>query len=186
MNPRTAIPGTCRSGLCPRIFRATAVRGQSPLLQGRVASVCTHPSRLAPLLQEGTARPSRGASCQRGFSLIELVVVIVLLGIAAVALLQQFSQAAGSLARNEQIQTAAQLGQACAEHLLAVRRGQDYPTAIGTDCSSLPGLAGYTTSVAPQGSPAACPVGAVCEELRVTVAHGAETRAQLSLMLVDY
>ena len=132
------------------------------------------------------ARRSPDACRQAGFSLIELVVVIVLLGIAAVVLLQQFSQAAGSLARNEQIQTAAQLAQGCAEHLLAVRRGQDYPTAIATDCASLPGIAGYTTSVAPLGSPAACPLGASCEELQVTVNHGADMRAQLSLMLVEY
>lgn len=123
---------------------------------------------------------------QRGFSLIELVVVIVLLGISAVALLQQFSQAAGSLGQNVQIQTAAQLAQGCAEHLLAVRRGEGYAIAIGTDCSGLAGIAGYATSVTPQGSPAACPVGASCEELLVTVNHGADTRAQVSLMLVDY
>jgi prepilin-type N-terminal cleavage/methylation domain-containing protein len=131
------------------------------------------------------AWPYHGGT-QAGFSLIELVVVIVLLGIAAVALLQQFSQAAGSLAHNEQLQTASQLAQGCAEHLLAVRRLQGYADAITSDCSTLTPIAGYTISVALLGSPAACPLGAICEELQVTVNHGANLRARVSLMLVEY
>ena len=46
---------------------------------------------------------------QQGFTLLELVMVIMLVAIASIPILGQFSQAASSLVTDEIIQTAAQL-----------------------------------------------------------------------------
>jgi prepilin-type N-terminal cleavage/methylation domain-containing protein len=128
---------------------------------------------------------------QAGFSLIELVVVIVLVGIAAVALLQQFSQAAGTLGRNEQLQTAAQLAQQGAEQVLALRRSAGYTDPgldPGSSTENLAGLfAGYNRTVSIDApATGACPPLAQCKDVQVTVDRGAGTLAQIDLVLVDY
>ncbi len=139
------------------------------------------------------ARPRSCKSCrqQRGFSLIELVVVIVLLSIAAVALLQQFSQASGSLIRNEELQTASQLAQLKAEELLAIRRMQGYNHAAltaGTANESLAGhYAGYTRSVTiTEPAASGCPTGGTCKGVDVRVSRGATSLARIRLVLVNY
>lgn len=58
----------------------------------------------------------------KGFSLIELIIIIVVVSIAAVGMLALFGGVGLSLAINEDTQTAAQLGQECSEHILAARR----------------------------------------------------------------
>ena len=75
---------------------------------------------------------------QRGVTLIEMVIVIVVLAIAATALMDQFVNSAHSYQTNESVQTSAQLAQECAEHILATHRLQDYATAIASTCPALP------------------------------------------------
>jgi prepilin-type N-terminal cleavage/methylation domain-containing protein len=128
---------------------------------------------------------------QQGFSLIELVVVIVLLGIAAVALLQQFSQAAGSLARNEQIQTATQLAQQGAEERLALRRLAGYADPgldPGSNTENLAApFAGYNRTVTiTEPAAAGCPALALCKDVQVSVDRGSGTLARIDLLLVNY
>ncbi|VAW81358.1 hypothetical protein MNBD_GAMMA13-935, partial [hydrothermal vent metagenome] len=65
-------------------------------------------------------------STQQGFTLIEIILVITLLAIISVPLFGLFSQAGIAVLNNENIQTAIQLAQARAEHLVAVRRNQGY------------------------------------------------------------
>jgi prepilin-type N-terminal cleavage/methylation domain-containing protein len=59
---------------------------------------------------------------QTGFTLIEMVLVIIIISIASVPLFGMFSQAASSLLINEKTQTAVQLAQERAEFLLAIRQ----------------------------------------------------------------
>jgi prepilin-type N-terminal cleavage/methylation domain-containing protein len=127
---------------------------------------------------------------QQGFTLLELVLVIVVVALASVSILGQFSQAGQSLLLNEAIQSAGQLAQERAEVLLAVRRDQGYAAVpTGTTSEVLAGnYAGYTRTVTVNEPPVGtgCAVGATCKEVLINVARGGSPRAGLTLMLVDY
>lgn len=129
-------------------------------------------------------------SRQAGFTLIELVVVIVFLALAAVPLFGLFTQASASLIDNERIQTAAQLAQERAEDILARRRAQDFTAVgLGTTTDALgANYSAYTrtvTVVQPPSGPG-CPGGATCKEVVVNVSQGPDTLAEVTFLLVDY
>lgn len=123
-----------------------------------------------------------------GFSLIELVLVITLLSISSVGLVALFGQLTNSLAINNHTQTAAQLAQACAEHLLAMRRRSGYAMGGIADCSALPALNGFgppaVTLVDPYAG-AGCPAGANCKLFTIDAVYdsGATT---LTLLITEY
>jgi len=127
---------------------------------------------------------------QQGFSLLELVITIVVLGIAAVAILSMFGQAAHSLAINEDIQNAAQLGQSCSEHILATKRRYVFGfSLIDTSiCDALPTPSGFTRSVTVTDpySGSACPGGAACKEVHVIIVQGTATMVDIPLLLSRY
>ncbi len=127
---------------------------------------------------------------QDGFTLIELVMVILVIAIASVPLFGQFSQATASLLDDEKIQTATQLAQERAEEILALRRRQGFAAiATGTINDTLTGnYAVYSRSVqvgAPPGG-SGCFASATCKEVVITVSRDATTRARVSFILVDY
>jgi len=125
---------------------------------------------------------------QRGVTLIEMVIVIVILAIAATALMDQFVNSAHSYQTNESVQTSAQLAQECAEHILATRRLQDYATAIASTCPALPAAyttAGYARSASFGAAPAAC-VTVPCTQVDVAVTRGGTERARVVFMLGSY
>jgi len=127
---------------------------------------------------------------QQGFTLLELVMVIMLVALASIPILGQFSQAAGSLLTDEIIQTAAQLAQERAEGVLADRRTGGYAAVpTGTVNDVLTGAySGYSRTVTITSPPAGsgCASGASCKEVVVSVDHGGRTRAEVTLMLVSY
>ena len=134
------------------------------------------------------------ATEQRGFTLIELIVVIVIMAIASVPLFGLFSQAGISMLANEKIQTATQLAQERAEHLLAVRRNQGY-TAADVSAGQVENLAGNytgytrTTSIIDETVPYAgsdCPAVGACKQITVSVAEAGKTRAEITFLLVNY
>jgi prepilin-type N-terminal cleavage/methylation domain-containing protein len=128
---------------------------------------------------------------QNGFTLIEMVLVIIIISVASVPLFGLFSRAASSLLINEKTQTAAQLAQERAEFLLAIRRNQNFDAAelSGNTSEALSGnYSGYTRSTVitqPPGGPG-CPAGASCKEVIISVDEGGTTYAELSFLLVDY
>ena len=127
---------------------------------------------------------------QSGFSLIELIMVTVILAMAAVPILGQFTQVASSTLINEDIQTASQLAQERAEDILALRRDQGYAAvALGTSNDVLIGnYANFSRSVtvAEPSAIGGCSSGATCKSVVVTVNRGLSKRAEIAYVLVDY
>jgi prepilin-type N-terminal cleavage/methylation domain-containing protein len=128
---------------------------------------------------------------QSGFTLIELVLVIIIIAVASVPLFSLFSRAASSLLINEKTQTAVQLVQERAEYLLAIRRSQDFAAAeLSSNTSEVLGgnYSGYTRSTVIRQPPAGpgCPAGATCKELVISVDEGGSTYAETTLVLVNY
>ncbi|MGA7801366.1 MAG: type II secretion system protein [Gammaproteobacteria bacterium] len=123
----------------------------------------------------------------RGFSLVELVLVIVILSVAAVAILGQFTQVSSSLNLNETVQTAGQLVQEKAEQILAEARAGQFSTIVTTAPQNLTGnYAGYTRSVTVNGyAGTACPSGATCKQVLVDVGRGGSKDAEVALLLVN-
>lgn len=125
---------------------------------------------------------------QQGLTLIEVVLVILLLSIASVAVLGQFTQMARSYDSNERAQTASQLAQECAEHIFARRRLQTYAVAIASTCPALPAsysTAGYARTVSFGAAPGAC-VTLPCTRVDVVVTHNATEWARSVFMLGSY
>lgn len=131
---------------------------------------------------------SSRAWSQRGATLIEMVMVIVILAGGTVAVMDQFVNSAKSYQTNEAIQTAAQLAQQCAEHILETRRlqGHTAATAATTICDALPLIAGYTPTVSFAVAPTPPCVTAPCTLVTVTVTQGGNTRASVVFMLGNY
>lgn len=139
----------------------------------------------------------------RGFTLIELVMIIVLLSVAGTAILGMFGQVGRSLVTNQDTQTGAQAAQACAEQILAFRRstlaGYGYANVtVGNNTGAC--NAGFTAvggvTAAPtvnvashsSGSLAACPSATAgdCKLVTITVNSNGLQAANLSVLLVNY
>ena len=139
----------------------------------------------------------------RGFTLVELVVIIVLLSVAGTAILAMFGQVGRSLVTNQDTQTGTQAAQACAEQILAFRHsplpGYGYANvAVGANtgaCNSVFAAAGGVTTAPTvsvvshsSGTLPACPsaTAADCKLVTITVLSSGAQAANLSLMLVNY
>ena len=128
----------------------------------------------------------------RGFTLVELIMVIVLLGIAAVAIISGYGQVARSLSTNAELQAGMQLARGCGEYLIAQRRDNPlmgYSGVTGASiCSTLPDPQGLTVAVTftePYGG-AACGGISSCKLADITVTQGTQTLDTASLMLASY
>jgi len=123
-----------------------------------------------------------------GFSLIEMVIVIVVFSIAAIPLLSGFANVAQWLDTEQEIPIAAQLTQECAEHLLLQRRVNGYASITSASCNVLSDFNGYSRALSMTdpytGSP--CPAAASCKLVAISVTKGADTIDTDTFMLVDY
>ncbi len=135
----------------------------------------------------------REHATQRGFSLIELILVIVILGIAGTAVLGQFAYIGPGLLNSEAMQTAAQLAQERAEEILADRRLNNYSAATldaldGTTDTLTSPYDIYTRSIsvtAIVAPTARCPAGD-CREITISVSKGGASLADIDFMVANY
>lgn len=124
----------------------------------------------------------------RGFTLIELVVIIMILSIVGVSLVRMFGEIAGTVNTSHDINAAAQLAQECGEYLLSVRRLSGYATASTTDCSTLPtfnGNARPTVTINTAYAGTDCPAAGVCSLISVNASYNSGS-AQLAFVIVNY
>ncbi len=129
-------------------------------------------------------------SAQQGFSLIELIMVIVVVALASAPILGQFTGVTTSLFTNEEIQTGVQLAQERAEGILADRRALGYaavplipiPVALGGNYANY----GRTVTVNEPPLGPGCAALATCKEVIVSVTHTGNPRAEITFILVDY
>jgi len=125
----------------------------------------------------------------RGFSLLELIMAIVVVSIGAVAIGAAFAAMSRSLALNEDLQRASQVAQECAEHILARARPPrgHYSAVASTDCDAM-AAAGFnrvvniTAIIAPTPL---CDAGWSCKRVQVSVTKGTAA-VEVNFMLVQY
>lgn len=131
-----------------------------------------------------------------GFTLIELVIVMIIISVGLVGLTSLFSNTSKSLTTNEVLQQAAQYAQECAERAIATRRSNGFTQfkANGSfSCGSNP--SGFTRlpndtnpdtgSTSTGTSSTACPNGIICRNITITVTSGTLS-SSITLMLADY
>lgn len=116
-----------------------------------------------------------------GFTLIELIGVIVIASVGMVGVAKMFSNANLGLARATDEQVVSQYAQECAERVLQTRR--DYgltSTRIVSTMCDLPTITAYTRTLTLPASyigtvGTVCPSGIVCRDATVTVCAGGVT-----------
>lgn len=124
----------------------------------------------------------------RGLTLIEAVLVIVILSIASVAVLTQFSQAARAWFVDEDLQTASQLAQERAEGILATRRNgtfADVAVGVTNDTLTAPYAAFARTVTVTTYAGAPCPA-VNCRQVVVGVSRGGTLLADITFLLAEY
>lgn len=114
-------------------------------------------------------------TASRGFTLIETIIVVVVLAIAAVTVAIQSNHILDDDAYNKDVQIALQLTQECTEHILASRRAAASLAAFTPSCPSgtLPVFSGFSapslivTSIT--NGTNGCPSGGTCKLVTVSV-----------------
>ena len=131
----------------------------------------------------------------QGFSLVELIAIIVVLAVGIVSLLQVFGTATRTISNNVDGQLGAQLAQERAEQVLADRRnparGYTYvKTANYPAEASVTGFANYARSTAISnlagGACANAVTNTTCKQVVVTVTRGGQKVGEVALMVADY
>lgn len=137
---------------------------------------------------------------KRGFTLIELVIVIIVVAIGAVTLGALFSNTSGSLNTNEVLQQSTQYAQECAESVMTTRRNSTFAAfAVPAVCNgtttvnsvpfarsaSLGGL--YDSGTCSGHAVCPCPTGGTnnCRDVSISVTSGAVS-SSITVLLVNY
>jgi len=108
----------------------------------------------------------------RGFSLIELIMLITVLSLMSAVFMQMFSRIGGGLTQAHDLQIAQAMTQECYAYLRQLRRDFGYAMNGVNNCNSLTPFQSYgVASVALQSpySGAACPSGANCKLFTISV-----------------
>lgn len=130
-----------------------------------------------------------------GFTLIELVIVMVIIAVGLLGMTSLFSNSSTSLSTNETLQQATQYAQECAEKAIATRRNNGFAATASFSCGAAPtgftrtaGITTYDSTAGCNGhTPCPCPSGGTnnCRDITIAVASGALS-SSITVMLVNY
>lgn len=136
-------------------------------------------------------------NASRGFTLVESIIVLVVLAIAAAGIATLSGNIFNGQDENKELQISMQLMQECAEQVLALRRtsGFDWTTNAATlACTDLaaPGDVGLSfgkpvvdSNISITDGSNGCPTGGTCRLLTIAVSTSAGDKlAPLTLLLV--
>lgn len=137
---------------------------------------------------------------ERGFTLIEMIMVMMVLSIAAVSVLEAFSGNGRGLLLADNNHVAQNLAQECAEYI--ARSKQDgaitYGAITATVCDApLPDVNGFSLTVDPRDVTSAtcpgganclalCPSGALCKDTTIAVTKSGSILATAKILFVNY
>jgi len=134
---------------------------------------------------------------QRGVSLVEIIIIVIVLGMVAMPYSNGFISVSRSFIINDEVLQSNAYAQSCAEHILYFRRSPDTATqgyanlaisATSTACVAVPNPAGLVINVDIEGALAsldpACATGN-CKSVTVTVASSGQTRANIEFLLMN-
>ncbi len=127
-----------------------------------------------------------------GFSLIELIIVMVIISVGILGMTSLFSNSLKSLSTNETLQQAAQYAQECAENVIATRRNLGFSWFATNTFSCGTNPSDFTRTQNPVGNlytgTGACPTTLNCRDVNITVTSTTTTTisSSITLMLVDY
>jgi type II secretory pathway pseudopilin PulG len=124
-----------------------------------------------------------------GFSLIELVMIIIIIGIVAAGLVPIFSSTAQSQNTNETLQQATQYAQECAERAVATRQDKGFAW-FATNTFTCGNPTGFARTVTVGGTydgavGTACPAGVKCRDVAIVVSKGSVS-SNIAILLADY
>lgn len=123
-----------------------------------------------------------------GFSLIELVAIIVVLSIAAVGFTSAYAPLVRSAQVTQDLDFASQLAARCAEHILGQRRVNatvGFAGIVTGMCGASFDSGGYTvTDTVNALAGGACPASRICRSAVVTASNGTSSRT-VNLLLVQ-
>ncbi len=130
-------------------------------------------------------------AAHKGFTLIESIIVMVVLGIAAVAIINLQGNIFFGQSANKNMQIGVQLMQECAEQVLATRRGsRGGYTAVASPrfgTNACGGMTAFSSDSIPSVTltpytGAGCPTGGTCKLVSITQGG----LSPITLMLVNY
>jgi prepilin-type N-terminal cleavage/methylation domain-containing protein len=141
------------------------------------------------------ARPHRFAASS-GFTLIESIIVVVLLSLAAAAIISMQGNIFYGQSGNRDLEVGVQLMQECAEQVMAMRRQSGYAAVDASTCNAVGTLSGsgfdapsvtVTTEVGVGAVGEACPNGSTCTKVVISVNKtGGASLTPVTLELVSY
>jgi Tfp pilus assembly protein PilV len=136
-------------------------------------------------------RRPRGYPCF-GFSLIEVIIIMVIISVGLLGLSSMFGTPMASLSANEDLQKTAQYAQECAERIITQRRNLGFESFETTvfSCGANPSGFSYSSDP-PVGATytgtttGPCPNGMTCRNVSITVTRdGTQLHSTVDLVLV--